>query len=323
MEEYLQVVPSELEIIKQDFKKRNLDLGKKIKQLEEEKMHLRLDADVQKLEAEKLRKGKNKAKEDSNSLKMDYKKLHLSMRTAGLGKTSEQWRQEIQEEKAKADKWERKFQDTQVLKEALEKSLSDSQSERAELKARITELERLLHQHRSRNSAIELKRKVEELKTALQSFELRVELLEANEKHWKEVDAFFYIHLMHLHFIASYALNVTKDPNWLKTISVNLETAKNPPTNHRAKKKVMDQRLERLEQLQKEMQEQLQTQMQEQLAKIQQDMRDQMLESQRNMMNQLTQLLTGGLEKGKNPVINAGDDNEDSLYPSDFTPTYV
>ncbi|MBA0756227.1 hypothetical protein Gogos_021181 [Gossypium gossypioides] len=58
-------------------------------------MHLRLDIDVQRLETEKLKKGKNKADEDLNSLKIDYKKLHLSMRTAGLGKTSEQWRQEI------------------------------------------------------------------------------------------------------------------------------------------------------------------------------------------------------------------------------------
>ncbi|MBA0778093.1 hypothetical protein Gotri_006011 [Gossypium trilobum] len=67
-------------------------------------MHLRLDADVQKLEAGKLRKGKKKAEEDLDSLKMDYKKLCLSMRTAGLGKTSEQWRQEIQEEKGKGDR---------------------------------------------------------------------------------------------------------------------------------------------------------------------------------------------------------------------------
>ncbi|MBA0845177.1 hypothetical protein Goarm_000065 [Gossypium armourianum] len=86
MEEYLQVIPSELEIIKQDFERRNLELKKKIEQLEEEKMHLRLDADVQKLEAEKLRKGKNKAEEDLDSLKTDYKKLHLSMRTTGLGR---------------------------------------------------------------------------------------------------------------------------------------------------------------------------------------------------------------------------------------------
>ncbi|MBA0818378.1 hypothetical protein Gohar_022136 [Gossypium harknessii] len=108
-EEHLQVVPLELEIIKQDFEKRSSELGKKIEQLEEEKMELGLDVDIHKLEAEKLRKGKNKTEEDLDSLKMDYKKLRLSIRTAGLGKTSEQWRQEIKEEKTKADQWEKKF----------------------------------------------------------------------------------------------------------------------------------------------------------------------------------------------------------------------
>ncbi|KAA3486503.1 Nucleoside-triphosphatase THEP1 [Gossypium australe] len=53
----------------------NSEFGKKIEQLEEEKMQLGLDADVQKLEAEKLRKGKNKAEEDLDSLKTDCKKL--------------------------------------------------------------------------------------------------------------------------------------------------------------------------------------------------------------------------------------------------------
>ncbi|MBA0575907.1 hypothetical protein Golob_006907, partial [Gossypium lobatum] len=46
IEEHLQVVPSELEIIKQDFEKRNSELGKRIEQLEEEKMHLGLDIDI-------------------------------------------------------------------------------------------------------------------------------------------------------------------------------------------------------------------------------------------------------------------------------------
>ncbi|MBA0671193.1 hypothetical protein Goklo_024339 [Gossypium klotzschianum] len=109
IEEHLRVVPSELEIIKHDFEKKNAELEKKIEQLEEEKMHLGLDVDVQELETEKLRKGKNKAEEDLDSLKTDYKKLRLSIRTAGLGKTSEEWRKEIREEKIKADGWERKF----------------------------------------------------------------------------------------------------------------------------------------------------------------------------------------------------------------------
>ncbi|MFQ6657281.1 hypothetical protein Gotur_027026 [Gossypium turneri] len=45
--------------------------------MEEEKMNLRLDADVQKLEVERLRKGKAKAEENLDSLKTDYKKLRF------------------------------------------------------------------------------------------------------------------------------------------------------------------------------------------------------------------------------------------------------
>ncbi|MBA0754914.1 hypothetical protein Gogos_021810 [Gossypium gossypioides] len=142
IDEHLQVVPSELEIIKQDFKKKSSEWGKKIEQLEEEKMHLGLNVDIHKLEAEELRKGKNKAEENLDSLKIDYKKLRLSMTTTGLGKTSEQWR-------------------------ALEKNLLECQNEEARLKARVVELEKSFHLHYSRNSMIELRAslsKIEELK---------------------------------------------------------------------------------------------------------------------------------------------------------------
>ncbi|MFQ6671342.1 hypothetical protein Gotur_035920, partial [Gossypium turneri] len=47
IEEHLRVILSELEIIKQDFERRNAELEKKIEQMEEEKMNMRLDADVQ------------------------------------------------------------------------------------------------------------------------------------------------------------------------------------------------------------------------------------------------------------------------------------
>ncbi|MFQ6662033.1 hypothetical protein Gotur_029991 [Gossypium turneri] len=73
-EKHVRVVPSELEIIRQNFERRNSELEKKIEQMEEEKMNLKLDIDVQKLEAESLRKGKREAEEDLNSLKIirDY-----------------------------------------------------------------------------------------------------------------------------------------------------------------------------------------------------------------------------------------------------------
>ncbi|MBA0679671.1 hypothetical protein Goari_011428 [Gossypium aridum] len=103
IEDHLQVIPSELKIIKRDFEKKNSELGKKIEQLKEENMRLGLDIDIHKLEAKKLWKGKNKVEEDLNSLKTNYKKLRMSIRTVSLGKTSEQWRQEIKEEKIKVD----------------------------------------------------------------------------------------------------------------------------------------------------------------------------------------------------------------------------
>ncbi|MFQ6654997.1 hypothetical protein Gotur_025739 [Gossypium turneri] len=180
IEEYLRVVPTELEIIKQNFKRKNEELEKKIEQIEEEKVNLRLDVDVQKLEADKLRKGKNKAEEELDSLKTDYKKLRLSMRTAGLGKTSEQWREEIREERNRSDRWERKFQEVQTRNEALEKSLSESQKEKGELKDRVVELEGSLCQHRSRNSVIELKSslsKIEEMKGKIEELEQHCEVV--------------------------------------------------------------------------------------------------------------------------------------------------
>ncbi|MBA0574884.1 hypothetical protein Golob_024424 [Gossypium lobatum] len=159
--EYLQVVQSDMEIIKQDFEKRNSELGKKIEQLEEEKLHLRLDMDFQKLETEKLRKGKNKAEKDLDSSKIDYKKLRLSMRTAGLGKTSKQWHQEIREENNKADRWERSLHYYQNRNTAVK------------LRASLSKIE-------------EIKRRVEELETALQNCEIQIEFFEAKEECQKE-----------------------------------------------------------------------------------------------------------------------------------------
>ncbi|KAL1148667.1 hypothetical protein V6Z11_A10G140900 [Gossypium hirsutum] len=137
------------------------------RRLEEDKMKLGLDVDIHKLEAEKLRKGKNKAEEDLDSLKTDYKKLRITIKTAGLGKTSEQWRQEIKEEKTRADHWEKRFQDARVREDTLKKSLLETQNVKEKLRAQVAELERLLQQHRSHNLIIKLKAslsKIEELK---------------------------------------------------------------------------------------------------------------------------------------------------------------
>ncbi|XP_012453262.1 uncharacterized protein LOC105775281 [Gossypium raimondii] len=128
-------------------------------------MSLRLDADVQKLEAERLRKGKARAEKDLDK-------------------------------KNKADEWERRFQEIQAQNETLKRSLSENQKEKGELENRVTELEGSLNRHRNRNSVIELraslsrieemKERIEELEAALRNCEIRIEYLEANEDRQTE-----------------------------------------------------------------------------------------------------------------------------------------
>ncbi|KAK5839991.1 hypothetical protein PVK06_008852 [Gossypium arboreum] len=181
VEEQLQVAPSELEIIKQDFEKKSFKLGKKIEQLEEEKMHLKLDVEVQKSEAEKLWKRKNEVDEDLEGLKTDYKNLRLWMRTARLGKTSEQWRQEIREEKIKADQWEKRFHEAQARNKVLEKSLSESKNEQDELRARVAELERSLCLYQNRNSMMEFRSQMQEQLAKIQQ-EMKEQMMESQRK---------------------------------------------------------------------------------------------------------------------------------------------
>ncbi|KAG8473888.1 hypothetical protein CXB51_034140 [Gossypium anomalum] len=67
------------------------------------------------------RKSNEGKEKDPDDLKTQYKKTQLSLKRAGLGKSSEQWQQEVQEERAKVEYWEKKFQEIQTQNQALEK----------------------------------------------------------------------------------------------------------------------------------------------------------------------------------------------------------
>ncbi|KAG8478262.1 hypothetical protein CXB51_028027 [Gossypium anomalum] len=135
-------------------------------------------------EVEKVKKEKRKIKKNLDDLKTYYKKAQVTLKRVGLGRSSKQWQQEIQEEMVKTEYWEKKFQEIQSHNQALKK-------ENQALKTKVAELGRSLHHHRSRNSVIEVKAsldKIEEMKhnigrleAALQDCELRIEQLEARE----------------------------------------------------------------------------------------------------------------------------------------------
>ncbi|MFQ6663069.1 hypothetical protein Gotur_030716 [Gossypium turneri] len=174
--------------------------------MEAEKMNLRLDIDVQKLENERLKKEKNKADEELGSLKTDYKKLHLSIRTAGLRRN-----------------------------EALEKSLSESQKEKGELKDRVIVLERSLHQYQSRNSAIELKaslskidemkKRIKELEMVLQNCEIQIKHLKANKSRNNEQLHHFQSQVRSRdHLIEEAVVQIREVADHIQTLAVHADT---------------------------------------------------------------------------------------------------
>ncbi|KAL1183019.1 hypothetical protein V6Z11_A02G153100 [Gossypium hirsutum] len=181
MDEYLQVMPSELEIMKQEFRRKNLELEKRIAKHEEEKMYLSLDIDVQKMEVEKERKENRKIKEDRDDLKEHYKMAQVSLRRAKIEGSSDQLQKEVQEGKARAEYWEKKFQEMQSRNLALEE-------ENKGLKSKVTELGRYLRWHRNHDSTVELKElksKIEDSEAALQEGKLQIEQLETQGDYLK------------------------------------------------------------------------------------------------------------------------------------------
>ncbi|MFQ6671083.1 hypothetical protein Gotur_035735 [Gossypium turneri] len=191
-----------------------------------------------------------------------------------------------------------------------------------------------------------MKKRIEELETVLQNCEIQIKHLKANESRNNEQLHHFQSQVRSRdHLMEEAVVQVREVVDYIQTLAVqadmlsvkyelesdrgqelalllrkirvlvNLET--NRPIKHcygtRSKTRDMDQRLE---QFQKEMQEQ----MNEQLEKIQQKMMDKMMESQGNMMAKLTQLLTGGVDKGKGSVLNIEEGDNEGPARSESNP---
>ncbi|KAA3486716.1 putative DNA double-strand break repair Rad50 ATPase [Gossypium australe] len=177
-----------------------------------------------------------------------------------------------------------------------------------------------------------MKGRIEELESALQSCELRVELLEVNEEHWKEQLHHSQSQVRDRDYIMGEAVaQIREVADHLQTLVVQADTLsvkyelesdrgqelalllrkiktlsirakpylKNQPNTHpygtRKKTNEMDKRLEMLEQMQKEMQEQMQ---------------------EHQLLNRL-------MDKGKNPMVNVEENTEYPQCPPGFTPPHV
>ncbi|KAK8670695.1 hypothetical protein V6N13_037313 [Hibiscus sabdariffa] len=115
--------------------------AKRIAKLEDEKLQLGLDIDVEKERVKITKKGKNKVEEELDLWKEDYKKMLAERKMAGLGKTLGQWKAELQQEKEKVDFWKRKHQEAETQQNLMREELTDRRVENVNLWTQISKLE--------------------------------------------------------------------------------------------------------------------------------------------------------------------------------------
>ncbi|KAG8489484.1 hypothetical protein CXB51_017526 [Gossypium anomalum] len=152
MEEYLQVIPSELNIIKQEFKRKNLELEKKIKKFEEEKIYLSLDVDLQKKEVEKLGRKRGRAEywerkfqeKRSQNLALEKENKGLKTKVNELGRSLHWHRNhdptvELEELKSKVEDLEVALHDGELRIEQLEAQKDCIKGELHQVKGQVME----------------------------------------------------------------------------------------------------------------------------------------------------------------------------------------
>ncbi|MFQ6647840.1 hypothetical protein Gotur_021039 [Gossypium turneri] len=161
-----------------------------------------------------------------------------------------------------------------------------------ELKASLIEIE-------------EFKGKIEELDAALQNCELRVELLEMNNEHWKEQLQRSQGQIRGRgHIMVKALTQVQEVADHLQTLAVQVDMLSLRYESELDRGRELAWLLRKVKAL--NIRAILYPRNQQESTNRQ--------EFQRSIIRQLTQLLFGGIEKGKGTVINFGDDNEDPTY---------
>ncbi|GMI70842.1 hypothetical protein HRI_000753500 [Hibiscus trionum] len=106
------------------------------------------------------------------------------------------------------------------------------------------------------------------------------------------------------------------------------QSIQHPYGTRRRTKMVNEDRLDQIEQTQRDMQADLTKTLEDQLAKAQEEMREQLRKSQEDILAQISQMLgtrpsVHWEASNGNPVTRPTVENEDLTYPLGFTPTHV
>ncbi|KAG8474206.1 hypothetical protein CXB51_033536 [Gossypium anomalum] len=92
---FLEEMPSELEITRQEFEREKAKMSRDLSTLQEENYQLKIEVQVERSRTEKVQKEAEIVRNDLRDLHLENKKLRNTIKNSGLGKSTAEWKEEI------------------------------------------------------------------------------------------------------------------------------------------------------------------------------------------------------------------------------------
>ncbi|KAG8504114.1 hypothetical protein CXB51_002425 [Gossypium anomalum] len=92
---FLEEMPSELEIARQEFEREKAKMSRDLSTLQEENYQLKIEVQVERSRTEKVQREAEVTRNDLRDLHLENKKLRNTIKNSGLGKSTAEWKEEI------------------------------------------------------------------------------------------------------------------------------------------------------------------------------------------------------------------------------------
>ncbi|XP_052882736.1 uncharacterized protein LOC128291595 [Gossypium arboreum] len=273
-------------MVRLEFEREKAKMSQDLNALQEENYELKIDVQIERSKAEKVQKEVEVVRNDLRDLHLENKKLRVTIKNSGLGKSSAEWKEKLnnirggmefwkgraKKEEEKAARAMMELRKKNVEYEAVSAEVMTSRSKRQELKERIRDLEDMLQDRQ------------QQLDTLLEALE------EKNTIHVVQLSE--EAEILICQFPPSRRSNISE---FLARVKKYSDIARNCDTtslesrhSYRTRRQVrvmevkFNERIERMERIQRELQEQL--------AKSQQETRDLMARSREESLEQKDQM---------------------------------
>ncbi|KAG8474567.1 hypothetical protein CXB51_031312 [Gossypium anomalum] len=142
-------MPSELEMARQEFEREKAKMSRDFSALQEENYQLKIDVQIERSRTEKVQKEAEVIRYDLRDLHLENKKLRGTIKNSGLGKSSAEWKEELNNIRGGMEFWKGKVKKEE---EKAARAMIELRKKNAKYEAVSAELDTLLEALEEKNS---------------------------------------------------------------------------------------------------------------------------------------------------------------------------